>query len=87
MSGVCDCELGHNGLGLSGRECDCPAAQDYRDTVWEEARTVAKGQLGDAALSGMPPDFPSLNPYPKNDWRHEEWEAAHEHYIMTGLGY
>ncbi len=23
--GVCDCELSHNGLGLMGRLCDCPA--------------------------------------------------------------
>lgn len=22
---MCDCELGHNGLGIMGRECDCPA--------------------------------------------------------------
>jgi len=22
---LCDCELSHNGLGMVGRECDCPA--------------------------------------------------------------
>lgn len=22
---ICDCERSHNGIGLSGRECDCPA--------------------------------------------------------------
>ncbi|MDI1266812.1 MAG: hypothetical protein PS018_26465 [bacterium] len=22
---ICDCELGHNGMGIMGRECDCPA--------------------------------------------------------------
>jgi hypothetical protein len=22
---ICDCELSHNGLGMVGRECDCPA--------------------------------------------------------------
>lgn len=22
---LCDCELSHNGCGMSGRECDCPA--------------------------------------------------------------
>ncbi len=22
---LCDCERSHNGLGLAGRECDCPA--------------------------------------------------------------
>lgn len=22
---LCDCELGHNGLGMAIRECDCPA--------------------------------------------------------------
>jgi hypothetical protein len=28
--GVCDCERGHNGVGLAGRECDCqfPTAID-----------------------------------------------------------
>jgi RyR domain len=25
MTNLCDCELSHNGLGMSGRECDCPA--------------------------------------------------------------
>lgn len=23
--GMCDCELGHNGMGMVLRECDCPA--------------------------------------------------------------
>lgn len=23
---LCDCELSHNGLGIVGRECDCPAS-------------------------------------------------------------
>lgn len=22
---MCDCELSHNGVGMVGRECDCPA--------------------------------------------------------------
>lgn len=22
---LCDCERSHNGIGLAGRECDCPA--------------------------------------------------------------
>ena len=35
----CDCERGHNGLGISGRECDCgadttPAADDRADQVY-----------------------------------------------------
>lgn len=61
--------------------------RENADGIWDDARVVAKEQLGEAAISGMPPDFPSLNPYEKDDWRHDEWESAHEHYIMTGLGY
>lgn len=84
---ICDCELSHNGIGLSVRECDCPAGQEAIDRVWDEAKAVAKGQLGDAAIDGMPSSFPSMNPYDEGCWQHEEYEAAHEHYIMTGLGY
>ena len=25
---ICDCERSHNGLGIAGRECDCPAGMD-----------------------------------------------------------
>lgn len=28
MMKLCDCERSHNGLGLAGRECDCPAIED-----------------------------------------------------------
>jgi len=24
---LCDCERGHNGIGMAGRECDCPAGE------------------------------------------------------------
>ena len=24
---LCDCELSHNGFGMAGRECDCPAGR------------------------------------------------------------
>lgn len=27
---VCDCERSHNGIGLGGRECDCPLAEVVR---------------------------------------------------------
>lgn len=26
QTNMCDCERGHNGLGIMGRECDCPAS-------------------------------------------------------------
>lgn len=29
MQNLCDCELSHNGCGMSGRECDCPAGADF----------------------------------------------------------
>lgn len=57
------------------------------DDIWDAARKVAKDQIAEAMFTSMPDDFPSMNPYDKGDWRHDEWEAAHEHYIMTGLGY
>lgn len=34
MSALCDCERGHNGLGLAGRECDCPTG------AWPELKVV-----------------------------------------------
>lgn len=30
MTSLCDCELSHNGFGMAGRECDCPAGQTMR---------------------------------------------------------
>jgi predicted nucleic acid-binding Zn-ribbon protein len=27
---ICDCELSHNGMGMTGRECDCPAGYPQR---------------------------------------------------------
>ena len=27
---ICDCELAHNGMGMMGRECDCPAGYPQR---------------------------------------------------------
>lgn len=62
-------------------------AEQEREAIWDEVRRLAKDQIGESAISGMPPDFPSNNPHSAGTWRHEEWEAAHEHYIMTGLGY
>lgn len=62
-------------------------AEIERQAIWDAARAVAKDQIGEAAMSGMPKDFPSMNPHVSGTWMHEEWESAHEHYIMTGLGY
>lgn len=33
VAGICDCELGHNGIGLAGRECDCLPSQPAQ-TKW-----------------------------------------------------
>lgn len=30
---ICDCELGHNGLGMATRECDC--AERKIASLWE----------------------------------------------------
>lgn len=57
------------------------------DEIWEEARREAKDQLGEAFISGMPPEFVANNPYRKGSEEHDEYEAAFEHFIMTGLGY
>jgi hypothetical protein len=63
-------------------------SQEECDAIWDEAKAIAKDQLGEAALGGTyDSDFPSMNPYAKGTLRHEEYEAAHEHFIMTGLGY
>jgi hypothetical protein len=63
------------------------AMEKQREEVWDEANKRAKDQLGEAYISGMPPEFPSMNPHQKGEWQHEEWEAAHDHFIMSGLGY
>lgn len=57
------------------------------DKIWEEARKEAKDQLGEAYISGMPSEFIAKNPYTKGTEEHDEYEAAFEHFIMTGLGY
>lgn len=64
-----------------------PLSREDIDSIWEAARLIAKDQLGESALSGMDGGFPSTNPYEIGSLKHEEHEAAHEHYIMTGLGY
>lgn len=57
------------------------------DEIRDEAKREAKDQLGEAAISGMPPEFVANNPHTKGTPEHEEYEAAFEHFIMTGLGY
>lgn len=57
------------------------------DEAWDAARVDARDQLGEAAISGLPPEFIANNPYPKGTPPHDEYEAAFEHFIMTGLGY
>lgn len=57
------------------------------DEIWDDARREAKEQLGEAAISGMPPEFVANNPHSRGTPAHEEYEAAFEHFIMTGLGY
>jgi hypothetical protein len=52
---LCDCERSHNGLGMAGRECDCPArnppAQHPEDRSSRVAgRTVDAGAWFDEAL-------------------------------------
>lgn len=57
------------------------------DEIWEAARREAKDQLGEASISGMPTAFVANNPHDRGTAEHEEYEAAFEHFIMTGLGY
>lgn len=56
------------------------------DEIWEAACREAKDQMGEASISGMPPEFVANNPHGKGTPEHEEYEAAFEHFIMTGLG-
>jgi hypothetical protein len=59
---LCDCELGHNGMGIAGRVCDCPAgsekcpdasmgehACDNKQQCWEPC-----GDLGKSAEHAKP---------------------------------
>jgi len=57
------------------------------DDIWDSARCEAEGQLGKAAISGLPPEFIANNPYAIGTPESEEYEAAFEHFIMSGLGY
>ena len=57
------------------------------DDIWDSARGEAESQLGKAAISGLPPEFIANNPYAIGTPEAEEYEAAFEHFIMSGLGY
>lgn len=57
------------------------------DAIWDAARRDAKDKLGEAAISGMPAEFVPTSPYKQGTPEDEEYDAAFEHFIMTGLGY
>lgn len=57
------------------------------DAIWDAAKREAKRHLGEAAISGLPPEFITNNQHTVGSVEYEEYEAAFEHYIMTGLGY
>lgn len=43
---LCDCERGHNGLGMGGGECDCPAGRTIRvpcEACQREGRIIKQG--------------------------------------------
>lgn len=54
---MCDCELSHNGLGMVGRECDCPAGAPEADYSGIEARALAHDI--EAAKRDTPPTTPA----------------------------
>lgn len=39
---ICDCERGHNGLGIAGRECDCTEEVRLRTPVGEVGEVVGR---------------------------------------------
>jgi hypothetical protein len=45
---ICDCELSHNGLGLSGRECDCPTGETKMTETDDEFLTRARAKIHNA---------------------------------------
>lgn len=59
----------------------------HRDDIWAEAGLVAEKHLKDANRNSELLPEKNDNPYPVGVWQFEEWEAAYEHYVMTGLGY
>jgi hypothetical protein len=42
LTNVCDCELSHNGLGMTGRECDCPAGIGWARDKFEKVIRARK---------------------------------------------
>lgn len=60
------------------------ANQSY---VWKEARDKAREHLFNATANAELLPEENGNPYLIGCWMYDEWEAAYEHYIMTGLGY
>lgn len=58
-----------------------------QQAVWEEAREQAKGHLFVSTSNAELLPEKNGNPYLNGSWMYDEWEAAYEHYIMTGLGY
>lgn len=58
-----------------------------REDVWDSAKEAAKDHLFTATSNAELLPKENGNPHQNGTWEHEEWEAAYEHYIMTGLGY
>ena len=56
--------------------------------VWDRAHEDAKDKYLTNLVGGViDVELISSNPYEKDDWRYEEYEAAFEHYVMNFLGY
>lgn len=64
MAGLCDCELSHNGFGMVGRECDCPAGRTIR--VLCEA-CGGEGKIYTSRYGGNDPDVWPIGPCPECD--------------------
>lgn len=53
---LCDCERGHNGMGMAGRECDCPAEPVKRKRRY--AQGTALGEFGIIPMCDQVDDEP-----------------------------
>ena len=55
--------------------------------VWDKARADATTAVGQHFIGGAEGLIEPNNPYPPGSAEAEEYEAAFEHFVMSGLGY
>ena len=64
MPSLCDCELSHNGIGMSGRECDCEDRRSLFDTLPSDPAPLPRDE---AAMLADLPTYPDTQAVAQED--------------------